>query len=128
MAFLILVFVFLIKLLLEFECFNKIRANKFNNKNEFKLKFFRAISVIEGFSYLAILSVTIGLISYDYVRPIGMTHGVLFILYLFSSLQVSHKQGWSLFIWLAVFLAPIIPFAFISVELFLRRESERKLT
>ncbi|PVZ69626.1 DUF3817 domain-containing protein [Pelagibaculum spongiae] len=85
------------------------------------LKVFRTISVLEGLSYLTILSVTLGLISRELVFALGMFHGVLFVLYLIFSLQVSHKNNWSLLVWFAVFLASIVPFAFIAVEVFLKR-------
>ena len=88
------------------------------------LKLFRAISVMEGLSYLAILSITLGLISRDYVFQIGMGHGVLFMLYLFLSILISDKQRWSLKIWLPLFFASIIPFAFFLVEFYLRKELE----
>ena len=88
------------------------------------LKYFRAVSMLEGLSYLAILSVTLGVISRDYVSQIGMGHGVLFMLYLFLLLLVSDKQRWPLKIWLPLFMASIVPFAFILVELFLRRTLE----
>jgi len=42
------------------------------------LTYFRIISIIEGISFLAILSVTVNIISRDYIFAIGMTHGVLF--------------------------------------------------
>jgi len=89
------------------------------------LRFFRVISILEGLSYLAILSITLGIISRDFVFQIGMGHGVLFMLYLFVSLQVSDKQGWSLKVWIPLFLASIIPFAFLLVEFYLRKVSER---
>jgi len=85
------------------------------------LKTFRAISVLEGVSFLLILSIAFGMISRDYVFQIGMTHGVLFMLYLVSSLIVCNKQRWSLKIWLPLFFASIIPFAFIPVEMILQR-------
>ncbi|MGB2131509.1 MAG: DUF3817 domain-containing protein [Marinobacterium sp.] len=88
------------------------------------MKFFRITSVLEGLSYLLILSVSLGAISREFVFPLGMVHGVLFILYLVLSLQVSHKKGWPVMVWLLVFLGSIIPFAFIGVELFLKKESK----
>jgi len=88
------------------------------------LRLFRAISVMEGLSYLAILSVTLGLISRDYVSQIGMGHGVLFMLYLFLSLLVTDKQGWSLKVWFPLLLASVIPFAFVLVEYYLRKVFE----
>ena len=87
------------------------------------LKYFRAISLLEGLSFLAILSVSFGLVSRDFVFMLGMAHGVLFMLYLFLSLIVSNKQQWSLLIWLSLFIASIVPFAFIGVEIFLSRTS-----
>jgi len=80
-------------------------------------------SLSEGISYLLILSVTLGIISRDYVSLLGAVHGVLFIAYMMLSLNVSHKQNWPVVIWLLVFFASIVPFAFIAVELFLRKES-----
>lgn len=85
------------------------------------LKSFRAISILEGISYLLILSVAFGIISRDYVFQIGMFHGVLFMLYLVFSLLVCNQQRWSLMIWLPLFFASIVPFAFIPVELYLRK-------
>ncbi|PHS31369.1 MAG: hypothetical protein COA95_06100 [Methylophaga sp.] len=87
------------------------------------LKNFRVISVVEGLSFLMILCVTFGIISRDFVFYLGMFHGVLFIAYLVLSLLVTDKKGWSILIWLALFLAAVIPFAFIIVELLLRKEA-----
>jgi len=86
------------------------------------LKNFRAISIIEGLSYLAILCVTFGLISREFVSFLGMFHGVLFLLYLALSLIVTERKGWSILTWFALFLAAIVPFAFVLVELFIRKE------
>jgi len=80
------------------------------------------ISLLEGLSFLAILSVTLGLVSRDFVFQLGMIHGVLFMIYLLLSLIVSNKQQWSLVTWLSLFIASIVPFAFIIVEIFLSRK------
>ena len=89
------------------------------------LNFFRISSVLEGLSYLVILSVTYGFISREFVFILGMTHGALFALYFILSLVISHKQGWSVVIWLLVLLAAVIPFAFILVDIFLRKEQSK---
>ena len=86
------------------------------------IKLFRIASGAEGISYLVILSVTLGLISRDYVFMLGMTHGVLFLLYMVLSLLVSNQKGWSVLKWLALFAAAVIPFAFVPVEWILRKE------
>ena len=87
------------------------------------LKLFRLVSLVEGLSYIAILSVTLGLISRDYVSILGMTHGLLFMVYVLMSLSVGEKLGWPLKVWLPIFTASLVPFAFIGVDWFLRREA-----
>ncbi len=85
------------------------------------LKFFRFISVLEGISYLIILSVAFELISREYVYLFGMGHGVLYLLYLVLSLIVCNNEKWSVLIWIALLIAAVIPFAFIPVEYFLKK-------
>lgn len=90
-------------------------------------KLFRIISCAEGLSYLVILSVTIGIISRDFVFVLGMTHGVLFMVYMVLSLLVCNQKEWSVIKWLALFLAAIVPFAFLPVEWVLRKEANPPL-
>ena len=89
--------------------------------------FFRIVSIVEGLSYLTILSVTLEIISREYIFNIGMFHGVLFMIYIIASLIVSDKKGWPILTWLALFVASVVPFAFIAVEIFLRKESNRSM-
>jgi len=86
------------------------------------LQFFRVVSMLEGCSYLAILSVTLGFISRDFVSQLGMLHGILFMIYLLLFSTVSRQQKWSLVTHLSLFAASIVPFAFIAVEFFLSRQ------
>jgi len=90
------------------------------------LSFFRAISLLEGLSYVAILSVTFDVLSRDYVASLGMLHGVLFMLYLAVSLAVSGKEQWSQKVWLPILAASLVPLAFIPVELYLKKYAARK--
>ena len=90
------------------------------------LKFFRVASLVEGCSYLVILCVTLGLISRDFVVTLGMLHGGLFIVYVLLSLVVAYKQGWSVTVWLLLFVSALIPLAFIPVELFLQKELKKR--
>lgn len=90
------------------------------------LKLFRVASLLEGCSYLLILCVSLGLISREFVFTIGMAHGVLFFLYFVLSLLASHKQTWSVVVWLLVLLASIIPFAFVAVEVFVKKRAPQK--
>ena len=86
------------------------------------LKIFRVACLLEGISYLLILCVSFDIISREFVFMIGMGHGILFLLYFVLSLLVSHKQSWSLVVWFLMFLAAIIPFAFLPAEVFLKKE------
>ena len=88
------------------------------------LNIFRVASLCEGLSFLLILSVSVGLIGRELVFSIGMAHGVLFLVYFVWSLLVSHKQSWSVMVWLLVLLASIVPFAFIVIEVFMQKELE----
>lgn len=90
------------------------------------LKFFRVVSLVEGFSYLLILCVSLGIISRELAFTIGMAHGALFVLYAVLSMLAAHKQGWSVSAWLLVLLGSIIPFAFVPVELFLQKELRKQ--
>ena len=85
------------------------------------LKAFRAVSMLEGISYLIILSVTLGVISRDFVSVLGMAHGVLFMLYLSMSLSLTNSKGWSVMIWVLLLIASLVPFAFIPVEYLLKK-------
>ena len=87
------------------------------------LKLLRILSVLEGISLLAILSVTFGFISRDYVFSIGMTHGVLFMLYCFFVLAISNVKNWPSTVTPILLFASLLPFAFIGVEYFLRKAS-----
>lgn len=90
------------------------------------LKLFRGVSLIEGSSYLLILCVSLGLISRDLVSVIGMGHGVLFILYLLLAMLVAYKYRWPAKTWLLLFLASIVPFAFLWVEHFVQKELRKE--
>jgi integral membrane protein len=85
------------------------------------IKAFRLISLLEGLSYIAILSVTLGFISRDHVSTLGMTHGILFMIYLMLAMSVSSDKKWPSWKLGLVILASLVPFAFIPAEVFLRK-------
>lgn len=89
------------------------------------LNLFRLASLAEGISLLVILSVTLGLISREYVYVLGMTHGILLLIYCMLSLVISHKQHWSVVTWVLTLAAGTVPFAFILVERFLKKEMQK---
>ena len=89
------------------------------------LKFFRMFSLIEGLSLVTLLFIAMPAkyqLGYDFVWPVGMTHGILWLIYIALSLLVSHKQGWSVLFWLMVLVASITPFACFFLDRKLKQE------
>jgi len=84
--------------------------------NYFKtsLGFLRLTAFVEGMSYLVILFITMPMkYLFDMpepTRPVGMAHGVLFIMYVALVLLVQSKYKWSLKTTFWALLASIIPF------------------
>jgi integral membrane protein len=84
------------------------------------VQIFRWISILEAISFLVLLFIAMPL-KYiwempEYVRIVGMAHGILFILYLFGAYWMFEKLGWSLKILFVVFLSSILPFGPFVVE------------
>ncbi len=78
------------------------------------LGFLRLVAFIEGVSYLVILGITMPMkYLFDMpepTRPVGMVHGVLFMLYVFLVFVVQFSVKWSLKTTFWALLASIIPF------------------
>ena len=95
------------------------------------MKAFRAISVLEGCSFLLLLFVAMPLKYYfsmpEVVSIVGMIHGILFMLYTVMSLSVAQKYNWSLGAWGVVFLAGMIPFGFLLIDARLKRAIKSSL-
>jgi integral membrane protein len=75
----------------------------------------RMISVLEGISYLALLTFAMP-IKYmagdpEPVRIVGMAHGVLFILFVLALADVWRAHRWSLKFLLFCFACSLVPFA-----------------
>lgn len=88
------------------------------------LKFFRILSIVEGLSLITLFCIAMPAkyqLGYDFVWPVGMAHGILWLSYVVFSLPVSHKQGWHVGFWLLVLLASVIPFAFIFTDARLKK-------
>ncbi|TYB76321.1 DUF3817 domain-containing protein [Bizionia myxarmorum] len=84
------------------------------------LNLFRLIAFLEGVSYILLLFIAtpIKYISGDpqYVKLLGMPHGVLFIAYVSLAILISKKMQWSNGVLAKVLLASIIPFGTFYVE------------
>lgn len=85
-------------------------------------KIFKIIAVLEGFSFLILLSNMLFIKPNDLVLyktllfPVGMTHGVLFIAYLYLAFMIKENQNWSTKDLLIVILGSLIPFGAFFIE------------
>ena len=84
------------------------------------LKIFRIISLIEGLSLIILLFVAMPMRYYmgnmEIVPICGMSHGLLWTLYMLASLAVSHQKEWSVTYWLFTVLLSIVPGGFLLME------------
>ena len=89
------------------------------------LKSFRLLSLIEGLSLLVLLFIAMPAkyqFGHDFVWPVGMTHGVLWLAYVLASLVVSHLLKWSVLAWGLALLSSVVPFGFVLLDRRLKRE------
>ncbi|MFK7833129.1 MAG: DUF3817 domain-containing protein [Winogradskyella sp.] len=84
------------------------------------LSVFRIVALLEGVSYLLLLfiAVPIKYISEDpqYVKMLGMPHGVLFMAYVVIAIFISAYMKWNLKTLAIVLAASVIPFGTFYVE------------
>ncbi len=85
-----------------------------------KFSQFRAISIIEGISYLILVFIAMPL-KYFFAEPMavkifGMIHGILFILFCIALYSAIRRYSWSFFFSLKLFIYSLIPFLFILIE------------
>ncbi len=78
------------------------------------LNVLRLLALLEGLSFLVLLGIAMPL-KYYYDRPnavkiVGMTHGILFILYVTNLLIVHMKRKWNFGRTTGAFIAALIPF------------------
>lgn len=90
------------------------------------LKAFRTISILEGISLVLLFFVAMPMKYYfsnpALVPPIGMAHGVLFLVYVLASLITAQRYNWSLGFWLLTLLCSCVPFSFLWLEHKLKQE------
>ena len=89
---------------------------------------FRAVALLEGLSFVVLLFIAMPL---KYmagiplaVRVVGLAHGVLFMLYLPSLLEVAVAHRWSFLRVVAAFGASLVPFGTFVLDARLRREEQ----
>ncbi len=80
---------------------------------------FRLIAMLEGASYVLLLIALpfkYLLDNEQYVKALGMPHGVLFILYIIMVFLIRKKMGWDIKSLIIIILASIIPFGTFYVD------------
>lgn len=90
------------------------------------LKFFRLLSLVEGLSLVTLLFIAMPAkyqFGHDFVWPVGMAHGVLWLSYVLASLVVSHLQRWSVLVWVGALVSSVVPFGFVLLDRRLKREA-----
>ena len=87
---------------------------KFTLKNVF-----RFIAILEGISYILLLIATpikYFLHNEQYVKALGMPHGILFILYIGLAIIIRKKRNWSQKDMILIMLGSIIPFGTFYID------------
>ena len=91
---------------------------------------FRIISIIEGLSYLLLVFIAMPLkYMFDYplaVKIVGMSHGVLFILFFVALVMAMNRYKWK-FLGFQLFVYSLIPFGFILIEKIIMKNPAKKL-
>tara|TARA_Y100000994_G_scaffold57995_2_gene47000 strand:- start:1657 stop:1938 length:282 start_codon:yes stop_codon:yes gene_type:complete len=80
---------------------------------------FRIIAILEGVSYVLLLIATpikYLLDNEQYVKALGMPHGVLFILYIVLAFFIQRKMKWDNKKLIIVMLASVVPFGTFYVD------------
>lgn len=85
-------------------------------------KIFKYVAISEGISYLVLLANMLfikpsNIVLYkSLLYPIGMSHGVLFIAYIFLALLIKKSQNWSFKELFIVLAGSLIPFGTFYIE------------
>lgn len=74
----------------------------------------RLISFLEGISFIVLLGIAMPL-KYVFDKPFlipyaGMTHGILFLLFLIALIVVCYRQNWGIGILIFGIVASVLPF------------------
>lgn len=84
------------------------------------LNTFRITAFLEGVSYLLLLFIAVPIKYFgndpQYVKLLGMPHGLLFIAYIILAILISSKLKWNTKTLMLVLLASIIPFGTFYID------------
>lgn len=86
------------------------------------VKLFKYTAISEGISYLVLLANMLFIKPTNFelykslLFPIGMTHGVLFIAYIYLAIMIKSRLNWSFKDLFIVLLGSLIPFGTFYIE------------
>ena len=85
-------------------------------------KIFKFTAIAEGCSYIILLlnmltiKPTNPILYKTLLFPIGMSHGILFIAYLYLAVMIKNRQNWNTRDFLTIILASLLPFGTFFIE------------
>jgi len=84
------------------------------------LNIFRIVGFLEGLSYILLLGIATP-IKYtlddpQYVKLLGMPHGILFVAYIALAIMLRKEYNWSTKLFGSVLLASVVPFGTFYVD------------
>lgn len=84
------------------------------------IRFFKIIATLEGVSLLALLFIAMPLKYFydmpEYVRTVGMAHGLLFIAYIVLATLMKSELNWLWKKYFIICIASVIPFGTFYIE------------
>ena len=86
------------------------------------LKIFKVTAILEGISYLVLFTNMLFIktnnpeLYHTLLRPLGMTHGVLFIGYILLAFLLKKSMNWDLKTFAIILIASLIPFGTFYIE------------
>lgn len=93
------------------------------------LPFFRIVALLEGISYLLLLFIASPLKwFYDdpqYVKLLGMPHGILFMIYVVIAVLISSDMKWTTRTLWIVLIASVLPFGTFYIDNKYLRKTKR---
>ena len=93
-----------------------------NTKKTSMVRIFKNVAILEGISYLVLFLNMIfnkhsnPVLYKILLYPIGMSHGILFMVYILFAILLKKSQNWNLKDFLTILIASLLPFATFFVE------------
>jgi integral membrane protein len=84
------------------------------------LNIFRIIALLEGLSYILLLGIATPIKYFyndpQYVKMLGMPHGLLFVAYIVLAILLKNEQAWTKKQFGHILLASIVPFGTFYID------------